>query len=139
MPNNTQNELTVCGKTKDVKSFVSHMGEDEFSFEKIIPMPENCVRGDLSLDLLKKCRAEGIPDWHEWSCENWGTKWDAYDVTFEPFVGCGKSGFVTYWFKTAWSPPFPVIKKVKELWPALEFSGGYVLEGYEGCGSWFDV
>ena len=42
---------------------------------------------------------------------------------------------LTYEFLTAWSTPEPVIRKLVLDWPDLEISGGWVDEGYEGCGS----
>ncbi len=134
MPNWTKNELTVEGKTKEVRRFLKHMGEG-FSFEKIIPMPE-------------ECRDRG---WRAWSIDNWGTKWDACDVEAEVWgetiaVICDQAAndsevdddfmWVTYTFQTAWDAPHPVIAQLKADWSELSFYGGYVHEGYEGCGTW---
>ena len=136
MPNWTQNELTVEGETKEVRRFLKHMGEG-FSFEKIIPMPEDCFRENLNEAKRKECATKGIPTWYEWCCENWGTKWDACEVEVDQ-IGCTKSDkyrWVTYRFQTACDAPHPVIAKLKADWPDLAFYGGYVHEGYEGCGS----
>jgi len=120
MPNWIKNELTVEGKTKEVRRFLKHMGEG-FSFEKIIPMPE-------------ECRDRG---WRAWSIDNWGTKWDACEVEVKQ-DGCpeGEYCWVTYKFQTAWDAPHPVIAQLKADWSELSFYGGYVHEGYEGCGTW---
>jgi hypothetical protein len=50
-------------------------------------------------------------DWYDWSCENWGTKWDACDSQIlidTPTHLCVR-------FDTAWSPPDPVLTKLHEL------------------------
>ncbi|MCR5456632.1 MAG: hypothetical protein K6F14_00985 [Clostridiales bacterium] len=59
----------------------------------------------------------GYPNWYDWSCDNWGTKWNA----------CGYSEGVDYAdneyleFDTAWSAPVPVIAKLSEMFPKIEF------------------
>jgi hypothetical protein len=112
------------------------MGEG-FSFEKIIPMPEDCFRENLGEAERKECATKGIPNWYDWCCENWGTKWDCSEVEIDQ-IACtttSKYSWVTYRFQTAWDAPHPVIAKLKADWPDLAFYGGYVHEGYEGCGS----
>jgi len=93
-------------------------------FNSFIPVPENVLKvGFCTVD-------EGRIDGYAWSIENWGTKWECYEITREE----GKKGTnVTYCFNTAWSPPIPVIKKMAKLFPQLRFSlwsreGG---EGYQ--------
>jgi hypothetical protein len=46
----------------------------------------------------------GYMNWYHWSCANWGTKWNAYDV--ERVSG----GEVM--FRTAWAAPHPVIERL---------------------------
>ena len=123
MPNWTKNELTVEGKTKEVRRFLKHMGEG-FSFEKIIP-------------LLPKDGDKNWPGLEKSGIENWGTKWDACEVEVRQ-DGCpeGEYSWVTYPFQTAWDAPHPVIAQLKADWSELSFYGGYVHEGYEGCGTW---
>tara|TARA_R110002020_G_scaffold413655_1_gene623267 strand:- start:17 stop:406 length:390 start_codon:yes stop_codon:yes gene_type:complete len=128
MPNHTRNELVVCGKEKDVNHFLKHMGEenDGLDFNQIIPMPE---------DVEDSMGDSGItPLWRTWSCENWGTKWNAYDIEKDIFT-TGDIKTVTYNFLTAWSPPEPIIEKLKKDWSDLVFYGGYVEEGYQSCGA----
>ena len=56
----------------------------------------------------------GTADWYDWSCTNWGTKWNAYDVEY--FVGpipnatiINNGRQLTYKLTTAWAEPRPVI------------------------------
>lgn len=57
----------------------------------------------------------GTPYWYDWSCTNWGTKWNAYDVEY--FTGPidkatpiqnGKQ--ITYKLTTAWTEPKPIMQ-----------------------------
>ena len=41
--------------------------------------------------------------WYDWAIENWGTKWNSLDATFEIDDDC-----ITYTFYTAWAEPIPV-------------------------------
>ena len=43
----------------------------------------------------------GVPDWHKWGIQNWGTKWDAYDSKLE-----------TLTFVTAWNTPLQIFKEL---------------------------
>ena len=117
MPNWTSNELHVCGKSADVDAFIRHMGEN-MDFERVLPSTdEDDVR------------------------DTWGTKWNAQPsgldgkwIAIEIGEFCGIKQAI-YRFNTAWDTPRPVIDALWKQWPALEMSGGYVHEGYEGCGS----
>ena len=77
----------------------------------------------------------GHNDWYSWSIENWGTKWNSSETSYEG--GCLE-------FETAWSTPEPLIVKLSEMYPDIEFSveyadedigsncGRYTLKGGEG-------
>ena len=52
----------------------------------------------------------GHPTWYSWCTCNWGTKWNAYDFS---------SNGNNLSFHTAWSAPFPVIRKLAELFPEI--------------------
>ena len=135
MPNNTQNTLELTGDHEAVMAFVDQMGK-HMNFEKVIPPPANMFRENLGLDAKERCAREGIPTWYDWQCENWGTKWNAYaneDVAIEEFSD--RFTMATYRFQTAWDAPRPVIAAIIKQNPDIEVSGGYVHEGYEGCGS----
>lgn len=48
----------------------------------------------------------GNKDWYGWRIDNWGTKWNAYDI--EETDSCIR-------FDTAWSFPEPIIRKLAEI------------------------
>ena len=135
MPNWTENELEVEGTKEECEKFLAHMGE-EMNFEKVIPSPKDMFGENLGDKERKMCEEKGIPNWLDWQSENWGTKWNACHT--EParreVYGSGKFMSLIYRFDTAWDTPRPVIAKLWEQWPDLDFGGGYVHEGYEGCG-----
>jgi hypothetical protein len=137
VPNWTANKLEVCGLKDDCEKFLNHMGE-EMDFEKVIPMPENCFTDNLGEKERKRCEDEGIPNWLDWCSENWGTKWNASRTVPVERSEVGRLLILTYCFSTAWDTPKEIITALWKQWPDLEFEGGYVHEGYEGCGSFYE-
>ena len=49
--------------------------------------------------------------WYEWSINNWGTKWNSYDNSFD-----GE----TIAFNTAWAAPHPILQKMSEMYPDIQ-------------------
>lgn len=90
-----------------------------FDFEKIIKSPDGI-----------KDKREGILSEAEyvWRQENWGTKWSSYDVEIKTKTTWN----MIIYFKTAWSTPHPILKKLFELYPDVEIN-------YVGAddGGWF--
>lgn len=129
MPNHVTN---IIHSTVEVVHAL--LTEDGVDFERVIPMPDNVIRGGIGQakidgvmqkvyyvetpdpeDPAKFIRSalpypEGATDWYEWSIENWGTKWNAYDdeVLEDDTVAR---------FDTAWSHPFPVVKQLSRDHP----------------------
>ena len=71
-------------------------------------------------------------NWYDWSCSNWGTKWDARDVTL---VDYWEDGELTYTFDTAWGPPEGIHSMLITKFPTLSISWfwdepGMQLAGY---------
>ena len=139
MPNNTQNTLELTGNSQTVMAFVDQMGK-HMDFEKVIAPPANMFRENLRRQDVERCAREGIPTWQDWQREHWGTKWNAYQ-TEDVVVQKWSVNFTTatYRFQTAWDAPRPVIAAIIKQNPDIEVSGGYVLEGYEGCGSFYGM
>ena len=130
MPNWFYFTLNVSGEEKDVQEFVQNVkGTDQyetsgrdFDFNHFIPQPDNIFRDNLSTDDEKRCDELGIPNWYSWNIANWGTKWNAC-CDGRDFNG----NSVTYQLSTAWSFPTPVIEKMIEKYPNLQFE----IEGEE--------
>lgn len=75
----------------------------------------------------------GSKTWYSWCCNNWNTKWDAFDSDSEfsySVLGDGShETFIT--FLTAWDAPFPVIEALSEKFPKAEFTLHTSYEGGE--------
>ena len=122
MPNHVKTIVRMTGDQESIKKLLeSHTKLNQhglrFDFETIIPMPDNIFRGDLGREEREKY---GRNNWYDWSVENWGTKWNAYEFNI-----IGKGKFV---FQTAWSFPDPVIKRLSEIYPNITFHIRYADE-----------
>jgi len=63
-----------------------------------------------------QCIAEtGYPNWLEWSCANWGTKWNSYDYTERERI----AGRAAVQFVTANGVPRPILRRLSEMYPLL--------------------
>lgn len=58
----------------------------------------------------------GARTWYEWCIENWGTKWNSYG-----YDSYDRSDPSTIGFHTAWSAPHPVLEKLAEMYPEVQF------------------
>jgi hypothetical protein len=130
MPNWFYFSLNVSGEKKDVEQFVKNVkGSEnfdtegrEFDFNHFIPQPENIFRGNLGNKEEEYCKKNGLPDWYTWNNANWGTKWNA---VCDDEIAISVDGFPfehEYNLSTAWAFPTPVIKKMIEMYPNLDFT-----------------
>lgn len=132
MPNHVENHLTFDCSEERLKEILKAIGRDEdsaldgqygigtFDFNKVIPMPDDIYRGDLG---PKEQKIYGKKNWYDWSCWNWGTKWNSYGNSFDGH---------TLTFQTAWSAPHPVIEKLSEMYPDVTISHRWADEDL-GC------
>lgn len=88
----------------------------------------NYIKTQTTEELLEQARKIpeylrifGAENWYDWSCINWGTKWDACEPTV---LNNDYLGFQVN-FDTAWSPPIPWVMKCEELYPKLSFTLEY--------------
>lgn len=98
MPNWVSNRLTVEANETLLDALVSHVDDAEgqpLSFQKILPRPAE----------------EG--DWYNWNVRNWGTKWDAQEVSL-----VRSAGVALFEFATAWSTPEQVVVALSFRFPA---------------------
>lgn len=120
--------LIVLGRG-DIPDMIGGAGSHEAAVQRYLTMPWVQKAGVTDFDGLRQLLLEHSPDcvekaqlalrayeahghtsWYSWSIENWGTKWNAYDVrivehTEERLVFC---------FDTAWSPPEPIFDALAE-------------------------
>lgn len=124
MPNVCVGYLTFeCSTTvfEQIKNYVQ--GDDSiFDFEKIIPMPDDIYMGSVGPEERK---IYGEKNWYDWSCKNWGTKWNAMEAELEG---------TTYRLETAWSPCSPVIAVLAKRFPEATMRYSYSESGLGFCG-----
>ena len=176
MPNWCMNKVTISSKNGDgeellqrIKNEVSEdyseevkgetvTGTLEFSFNSIIPMPEE-VRNTNSPNNIVATQEEadayneehknddfhrhaqtqqqvddlyakyGVANWYDWANQHWGTKWNVNEPELED------DGYeLTYHFDTAWSPPVPIYEALAEKYPDAHISWFYDEPGMEFSG-----
>ena len=87
---------------------------------------------ELGKTAIENQKLYGHTTWYDWSIENWGTKWDAYEVSYE--YGGGTELELN--FQTAWSTPKPIFDKLAEMFPELSIYIEYADEDWgSNCGT----
>lgn len=129
MPNWFNFTLDVSGKKEEVQNFIDNVKgsmdyeteESEFDFNHFIPQPDNIFRDALGNKEEEYCKENDIPNWYDWNVAHWGTKWNAIvDDSFWTSELENNSSF-TYCMRTAWADPRPIIVKMLEKYPDLDF------------------
>lgn len=128
MPNWSYNVLTVHGEREALRELKHAVWELEpeagekrapLDFERHLPMPPELAEDEGDIE-------NGVfPEWREWRCEHWGTKWNACYATLS---GTLTSGVLRYRFHTAWTPTVAWLDFVAEAHPELRFELSYVEE-----------
>lgn len=140
MPNWCLNTLEIQGPIEDVDKFMEKIKSaepDKLSlFNALIPMPAEYSGEPASMtkeekdwsDNEKLCFEKyGHKDWYSWCVANWGTKWNAYNLSNE---GENKISF-----DTAWSTPAQVIERLSEMFPHIEIALEFADEDFGfNCG-----
>ena len=147
MPNYCNNTLEVSADPKNEESlkqfedFVktsiiendSDYSGERFTFEGVVPMPKELdipcrFPQSEELEAVEKANIEkyGHPNWYEWRCEKWGTKWDAVDTYMNSEVHID---YVMISFDTAWSYPNAYYKALAKKYPLLK-----IFVEYGECG-----
>jgi hypothetical protein len=121
MPNHTQCHLEARGPDADLHAMMKLVKSDTsfLDFDTVLPYPQKYL--DMSkaaeADTTKQLKDGFNNGGYEWCCKNWGTKWNAYEVSTWSI----NSNHVEINFQTAWSPPTPVILELSARFPSLEF------------------
>ena len=91
------------------------------------------VLGEKIFNIAQQC---GSIDWYDWRISNWGTKWNAYETDTD----CPCDGSVELHFQTANDGVIPIIEKLVEMFPNLEFFYKYADEVIAcNCGEAYGV
>lgn len=145
MPNHASNMLTITGPAADVARFRENAkGYGPAWDGKVIEKkPENLLKLDLNqfvpipakvLNAKKSKNSDAFNSGgYEWCCNNWGTKWGAYDIEVDDDPDDTR---LTYRFQTAWSPfSAKVLVAMSAMFPKLEFELKFAEIGaaFYGC------
>lgn len=113
MPNYCTNELTItsdnAGFLQSLMNELKQADSNEVDFlSKLVPFTE-----------------ETNHVWsYDWCVNNWGTKWDIFDVYHASLDG----DTLTVGFNTAWSPPIPALEKAADTY-GFEWELYWIEEG----------
>ncbi len=155
MPNHVEGLIRIMGTKEDVNAVMEFVkdGENIISANKVIPYPEKFKKMDEEYHLRygnwdsvtpeQKERAEAdrkngvyIKDGYnsggyEWCCENWGTKWDFYDIGVSDVSKMHDGKFlVEYLVYTAWAPAIPVMIALSKKFPNVTIEYWFEDEGW---------
>ena len=143
MPNHCENDLRLDGPKDAVLEAVEKMRGDSqlIDFGTAIPYPKRFSDQDEAAaafegDSKDRPRDGFNAGGYEWCCENWGTKWNAYELPDEWEAGFefDKEGTPhlenhNLSFNTAWAPPKPVIVAWSKMHREIEFELRYFDQG----------
>jgi hypothetical protein len=120
-------------RVKDIEECIKNPPRVVLDFNGTVPMPMELEGTEASfgkLDDPEEAKAlmekYGATDWYQWHLNNWGTKWNAYDVDNEPET---IEGGLRYRFDTAWSSPAQWLYQTAEQFPELRFEDAWQDEG----------
>lgn len=109
--------------TIDGQSVRSWYIDERADYEKKKPGKNRLFTADEEAKLVEI----GHRNWYDWSNANWGTKWNACDPEIEQHSAEAASVRIAY--RTAWSEPLPILKKLIELFPHLALTFEWSHEG----------
>ena len=149
MPNWCRNRVTVFGKEEDISKISDIFSDKKSIFDRIIQSPDwkrlpnekgefPKLRQELNKDGSVFYETYDFPDgknddrWYHWNIQNWGTKWDITADSVE--IELEDSEMLEVSFDTAWSPPEPICKRLREMFPDSSFSWFYDEPGMELAG-----
>lgn len=72
---------------------------------------------DFAIRIRSNIDKHGHSDWYNWSCDHWGTKWNAYSA----IAGKVDDTTAVVHFETAWAPPMPVLDALAAKFPQADF------------------
>lgn len=149
MPNHCDNTLQVQGVPFHVRNFARDHYRQPDTWSLAQPDP-GC--GKSTLDFSASVPLPGdrhLTTFHDsgygWQIANWGTKWNAYDITPDTFPEVLDRihrstqdnlmhGSLTFSFSTAWSPPSEWLVRASTKYPDLTFTLRYEESGMAFCG-----
>ena len=131
MPNHCFNKIIIYGD--EASKIASELKSEEtaFDFSKVLPEPDY-DKIEVKPTFPKEDEKDDfrMPKWWDWRIQNWGTKWNVSNVD----VVAEDSDSIEFEFDTAWSPPEPIILKLREDFPDVSISAFYDEPGNQIAG-----
>ena len=131
MPNHCYQQVHLRGPSHLIHHLYNALLKPEPEFcSTIAPMPFEMWAKETQPDQV-------MPDWYEWRCENWGTKWDVCEVLFDgvglEYSDDQKVAWFSFRCWTAWGPPVPIWNRLHAM--GIEVEADYHDEGgmFEGA------
>lgn len=112
---NIDSGSTGINGMKYILELLKITGRDEKFIKNFESQNEEQMKESISLgeQYLSNIQKYGYPTWYEWRNFHWGTKWNAYDQSFE------EQG--TIWFNTAWSGVSELIGALSIVFSDVDF------------------
>ena len=120
MPNWCENQLVIKANNKNIKAIEDMERLKSLLDETLQHYDDGNAHGLLGAIIPMPKEYEGTtapydkPNWYDWCCNNWGTKWD---------VDCDtaliEENRMEFEFNSAWAPPIPWLEWVGRLFPNL--------------------
>lgn len=96
-------------------------------------------RVEIFLCGVQAYKETGYTNWYDWSIQNWGTKWNAYDGSVSDIQRIPRASnyMMEATFNSAWSPPKEALEVLSGVYPecsfhcyALDEGGGFATESH---------
>ena len=149
MPNWCRNRVTVYSDAKEPIEKITKIFENKKNvFGQIIQEPDwkrlpnekgefpvleqhkNPKTGEIMWETYNFPDGKNDDRWYHWNIQNWGTKWDACNVSIEYH----DESQIEIEFDTAWSPPEPICERLREMFEDIHVSWFYDEPGMEFAG-----
>jgi hypothetical protein len=117
---------------REVSNPVEIVSEEQWAKEQeeIAKNPEEFHRHNLTKKMQKELIDKYDHDnWYSWATDNWGTKWDCYDVGEWQIMHDEPTTAATVHYSTAWSPATAALVVISKLYPELVFHHEFADEG----------
>jgi hypothetical protein len=147
------NRLLVKGNPVRIRKFLNAIeSEDQqFDFERVIPMPDLISDTCCGLTTIdgpevkhwyqtndghdrlfteeeeRELRELGHRCWRDWTIAKWGTMWNAGEISLDERTI--RLGYVVIEFQTIEAPPWPILRRLQEMFPELGFACRWYREG----------
>ena len=138
---NPKNDLTVFGQIIPEPNWeeipLNEETVQEYKWDKprgeLGELPYNHVdeKSPFMNGLRFKSTNQQDDRWYNWRVQNWGTKWDCYDLSTDD---CDLPNGFEASFNTAWSPPEEVCTAIREKFDGISVSWFYDEPGCEVAG-----